>query len=167
MEHPVAQHIEVGKIGEDIACKYLKSKGYKIIERNFRRKWGEIDIVCKKRSGIFSTNNAQVIHRPVLKRILSGLSNVLCRTNDSSTESILEDKIVFVEVKTLKGGNLNPEDNVTLSKQKKLIRTCELYLADKKFGPDTDWQIDVVAIRLDRGTNKADINHIENAVYYS
>ena len=43
------QHLKVGKIGEDIACRYLKDKGYKIIERNFRRKWGEIDIICFKK----------------------------------------------------------------------------------------------------------------------
>lgn len=166
MEHSVSQHIEVGKIGENIACKYLESKGYKIIERNFRRKWGEIDIVCKRRFGIFNTNSKQATHKFALKRALTYFKNVLCRTNDGSIETIFEDQIIFVEVKTLKSENLNPEDNVTQSKQKKLIRTCELYLVDKKFDPDVDWQIDVIAIKLDKATNKADINHIENAVYY-
>ena len=33
-------------IGEDMAVEYLKSKGYKIIDRNFRRGYGEIDIIC-------------------------------------------------------------------------------------------------------------------------
>jgi len=34
---------------EDIACEYLKSKGYEIIERNFYcGKYGEIDIISKK-----------------------------------------------------------------------------------------------------------------------
>lgn len=166
MEHVVPQHIRIGKIGENIACEYLESKGYKIIERNFRRKWGEIDIVCKKRSDIFNTNNKQVIHKPVLKRALTYFKNVLCRTNNDPIDTIFENKIVFVEVKTLKSENLNPEDNVTQSKQKKLIRTCELYLVDKKFDPDVDWQIDVIAIKLDKTTKKADVNHIENAVYY-
>jgi len=40
---------EVGRIGEEIATKYLKKRGYKILERNFRSKrWGEIDIVATK-----------------------------------------------------------------------------------------------------------------------
>lgn len=39
---------EVGKLGEDIAVKYLKNKGYSIIERNYWQKWGEIDIVAEK-----------------------------------------------------------------------------------------------------------------------
>jgi putative endonuclease len=33
------------RLGEDMACKYLAKKGYKIIERNFRKGYGEIDIV--------------------------------------------------------------------------------------------------------------------------
>ena len=37
---------ETGKIGEDLACEFLQDRGYKIIERNFRQKWGELDIVA-------------------------------------------------------------------------------------------------------------------------
>lgn len=36
---------EIGKFGEDFACEYLIEKGYKIIERNFRKPYGEIDII--------------------------------------------------------------------------------------------------------------------------
>ncbi len=38
---------EIGNLGEDIACELLTKKGYKIIQRNFRRPWGELDIVAK------------------------------------------------------------------------------------------------------------------------
>lgn len=38
---------ETGKIGEDLATKYLENLGYTIIERNFVAKQGEIDIVAK------------------------------------------------------------------------------------------------------------------------
>ena len=37
---------ELGKMGENIAVQYLISKEYKIIERNFRCRQGEIDIVA-------------------------------------------------------------------------------------------------------------------------
>ncbi len=33
------------KLGEDKACEYLKKLGFKILERNFRKGYGEIDIV--------------------------------------------------------------------------------------------------------------------------
>ena len=39
---------KTGELGETIACKYLISHGFKILERNFTRKWGEIDIVAQK-----------------------------------------------------------------------------------------------------------------------
>ncbi len=38
-----------GRLGEDRACQYLESKEYKIIERNFRTRSGEIDIVASRK----------------------------------------------------------------------------------------------------------------------
>lgn len=38
---------QTGNYGEDLACNYLKKQGYKILERNFRIRGGEIDIVAK------------------------------------------------------------------------------------------------------------------------
>ncbi|HSX19260.1 MAG TPA: YraN family protein [Candidatus Saccharimonadales bacterium] len=38
----------LGKYGEDIAAKFLAKNGYKIIERNFRIRGGEIDIIAKE-----------------------------------------------------------------------------------------------------------------------
>ncbi|KKR78712.1 MAG: hypothetical protein UU25_C0034G0006 [Microgenomates group bacterium GW2011_GWB1_40_9] len=37
-----------GKKGEEIASEFLKNKGYEIVERNWRNKFGEIDIIAKK-----------------------------------------------------------------------------------------------------------------------
>ena len=39
---------ETGNKGEDIACKFLEGKKYKIIDRNYLKKYGEIDIVAQK-----------------------------------------------------------------------------------------------------------------------
>lgn len=38
--------LELGKIGEDKVCEFLKQKHYYIIKRNFRCKSGEIDIIA-------------------------------------------------------------------------------------------------------------------------
>lgn len=45
-------NINLGKYGEDLACKYLKTKGYKIKERNFRTFLGEIDIISEYKGNI-------------------------------------------------------------------------------------------------------------------
>lgn len=38
---------QFGNVGEEISCNYLEKKGYKIIERNFNSRQGEIDIIAK------------------------------------------------------------------------------------------------------------------------
>jgi putative endonuclease len=37
----------LGNYGEDHTCQYLQDKGYRILERNFRNKLGEIDLIAK------------------------------------------------------------------------------------------------------------------------
>ncbi|MBN1893020.1 YraN family protein [bacterium] len=38
----------VGKRGEDAAADYLSARGYRILERNYRTRLGEIDIIAQK-----------------------------------------------------------------------------------------------------------------------
>ena len=35
-------------VAEDLAAEYLSSNGYRIINRNYRKPWGEIDIIAEK-----------------------------------------------------------------------------------------------------------------------
>ena len=37
----------LGKIGEDLACAELERRGYAVLERRYRRRGGEIDIVAR------------------------------------------------------------------------------------------------------------------------
>jgi putative endonuclease len=40
---------KIGRIGENLAVKYLKKKSYQILQRNFKQlPWGEIDIITEK-----------------------------------------------------------------------------------------------------------------------
>lgn len=44
----MAEHNELGKMGEDLAVQYLTDKGYEILERNWRNIHKEIDIIAKE-----------------------------------------------------------------------------------------------------------------------
>ena len=42
---------ETGKLGEDVACDFLKNNGFTVLFRNARNKFGELDIVAKDHDG--------------------------------------------------------------------------------------------------------------------
>jgi putative endonuclease len=44
---PPSDRITLGKAGEDFACRELERRGYEILARRFRTRWGEIDIVAR------------------------------------------------------------------------------------------------------------------------
>lgn len=41
-----------GRRGEDLACRFLKKDKYKILEKNYRSRQGEIDIIAEDRKGV-------------------------------------------------------------------------------------------------------------------
>ena len=41
-----------GRKGEDLACKFLKKDKYKILDKNFSCRQGEIDIIAEDRKGV-------------------------------------------------------------------------------------------------------------------
>lgn len=45
--YPMAQHNETGKIGEEIAVGYLKKKGFRILDTNWRIEKWEVDIIAE------------------------------------------------------------------------------------------------------------------------
>ncbi len=48
----MAEHNEIGKIGENITKTFLMKHGFQVLETNYRNKYGEIDIIAKKDSKI-------------------------------------------------------------------------------------------------------------------
>lgn len=123
---------KVGEIGENIACRFLVKHNFDIIERNYWKKWGEIDIIAKK-------------------------------------DGILR----FIEVKTVSCENLNnvshetnahrPEDNIHPWKLKRLSRTIQTYLLEKK-NDNVEWQFDAIAIYLDIVSKKAKVDFLEDII---
>jgi len=39
---------ELGYLAENIAARYLEKQGYTLVGRNFRKPWGEIDVIAQK-----------------------------------------------------------------------------------------------------------------------
>lgn len=75
-----------------------------------------------------------------------------------------EKRVHFVEVKTRKGRSKgSPEESITWHKRNKLIQTALMYISTHQLG-DVDWQIDLVAIELDRAGKLLRCELVENIV---
>ncbi|WP_162428275.1 YraN family protein [Pontibacter pudoricolor] len=48
MASPINNHIRTGQLGESMAQLYLQEQGYTILEKNYRFKRAEIDIIARK-----------------------------------------------------------------------------------------------------------------------
>lgn len=57
---------KIGDLGEKICCRFLKKHGFDIKTRNYRKKWGEIDIVAEKDN---------ILHFIEVKTIVSRVTN--------------------------------------------------------------------------------------------
>lgn len=57
---------QVGNLGEDIAERFLVKHRFSILDRNYRKKWGEIDIVAKK-GGIIRFVEVKTVSREIKK----------------------------------------------------------------------------------------------------
>jgi putative endonuclease len=53
---------QLGDTGEGVACKYLKNKGFSVLERNYLRPWGEIDIIAQKAKKLYFIEVKSVSH---------------------------------------------------------------------------------------------------------
>lgn len=109
----------LGDIGENIACEFLKRRGFEILDRNYLRKWGELDIVAKKGSKIHFVEVKTVSH-----------------------------EINSMEVTHGTLGSYRPEDNIHPWKLKRLSRVMQTYLLDKKLDCDFQLDIVTVKMNM-------------------
>lgn len=48
MKHFTSKTQKLGELGENTACNYLIKHGYSLLERNYTKKYGEVDIIAQK-----------------------------------------------------------------------------------------------------------------------
>lgn len=41
-------NLDIGEFGEDLATEYLMQQGFEILERNWRHRYWELDLICKE-----------------------------------------------------------------------------------------------------------------------
>ena len=44
----LTENLRIGQVGENVACRFLVKHGFSLVERNYQKKWGEIDIIARK-----------------------------------------------------------------------------------------------------------------------
>lgn len=92
---------KIGQIGENIAVKFLMKHHFSILDRNYTKKWGEIDIVAEKSNKIYFIE----------------VKSVSRETLSSVTHETLD--------------QYKPEDNMHPWKLKRLARVIQTYLLSK------------------------------------
>lgn len=134
---------KIGQIGEDCACEYLEKNGYKIVDRNYLKKWGEIDIVANKGSRLHFVE-VKSVSRDLPAQ--AGLSNVTHVTNPNDNDSY------------------RAEDNMHPWKLQRLSRVIQSYLLDKNVSDETDWQFDLATVYIDINKRLSKVFLLEDIV---
>ena len=138
----------IGKIGEETACKFLMKQGYQIVLRNYWKKWGEIDIIVKK---------DHIIHFVEVKTVSKDLTSVGVSGNFVSCEN---NKYVNHET----SDDYRPEDNIHPWKLKRLSRAIQTYLIENNMSEDDKWQFDAITVFLDIKNKTAKVDHIKDII---
>jgi len=147
----------IGDLGEGVTCNYLKNRGFKIIKRNYLKKWGELDIVAVQK-GKFHFIEVKTISRKIFNfEIEKEISfrgtyykkDVSCKTS----------KDVIRETDEYRA-----EDNLHSWKLKRLARAIKSYLLDKNTKEEVEWQFDVAIIYLDVDKRLAKIKYMEDLI---
>lgn len=134
---PITKKRKIGNTGEEIACKYLLKAGFQVLERNFLRKCGEIDIIAEKE---------EKLHFIEVKSVSREILSVASR--EVSYETC----------------GYRPEDNVSQSKLKKVKKTIQLYLMEKKLSEACNWTFDVMTVLVDFNKRVGRVNMIKDII---
>src|SRR5258706_3934112 len=132
---------KTGEIGENIAVKFLVKHGFLVVERNYTKKWGEIDIIAEKANKIYFIEVKSV--------------------NTPSAFGISP----LARGRTKEGvDQYHPEDNMHPWKLKRLSRTIQTYLLSKKIAEEKEWQVDLLVVFLDLKNKKSRVKVVSDII---
>lgn len=133
---------KIGEAGENIAVRFLVKHGFQILDRNYTKKWGELDIVAEKENRLYFIEVKSVSREtlPVMPKNYNP---------DVSHETM---------------GEYRPEDNMHPWKLKRLSRTIQTYLVSKKISEDMEWQVDLLVVYLDMKNKKARVKVVSDII---
>jgi len=134
----------VGNLGESIAVKFLKEKGLIIVERNYRKKHGEIDIVAR------------------------GTVNLKNRYFSRETVHFVEVKSVSYETKEMldlavSHETYRPEELVHTFKLNQIRKTAEVWINENLWKEEVN--IGVVVVRMVPREKYAVIKYIDTVIF--
>ena len=89
----MAEHNEIGKIGENIAKTFLMKQGFNVIEQNYRILQGEIDIIAEKDNILRFIEVKSIKVRDCIKT-----DNLIIRPEDNLTFSKWSKILIAIEV---------------------------------------------------------------------
>ena len=113
-----------GNLGEELACTYLENKQFEILARNYRSKFGEIDVVALRKGTLHfievktrSTDRfgkpAEAVDREKISKILR-LAQVFIKENKFEYYRYSFDVIEVYEKLFMKDGRF--KENITIEK---------------------------------------------------
>lgn len=137
----------VGALGEEIACRFLIGHKYDLLDRNFRQKCGEIDIIAEK-MGVLHFVEVKTVSREMRAYVTRETSTSSSNPSDNPSDLNLS--------------GYRPEDNIHFRKIQRLERTIQIYLAKHRVSHETRFQIDGVTVYLHPECQKASVKLIEN-----
>jgi putative endonuclease len=141
MKNFTSKSQKIGELGEDIACMFLMKHGFNIVERNYTRKWGEIDVIAIKNNILYfiEVKSKSVSNLPIISSKSGKSKNVSGETPFA------------------------PEENMHPWKMKRLRRVVETYLINKRIG-NTEWQFDLLVVYLDIEKRLSRVKVLENII---
>jgi len=131
---------KTGEIGENIAVRFLMKHDFSILDRNYTKKWGEIDIIAEKE------NKIHFVEVKSVSRIT--LNTFVPKSYNDSDERYQH----------------RPEDNMHPWKIKRLSRTIQTYLLSEKIPDDKEWQVDLLVVYLCQKERKARVKVISDII---